>query len=68
MSNDILRLRAFGACAAICLAPTAYAADEAGPITAEIGGRVHWDFTVFGNDDRGAREPNDTQFRRVWLD
>ena len=68
MSNDTLRLRVFTTCAALCLAPAAHAADGDGPVTAEVGGRVHWDFTVFDNDERGTPERNDTQFRRVWLD
>ncbi|PPU77664.1 MULTISPECIES: OprO/OprP family phosphate-selective porin [Xanthomonas] len=68
MSNDTLRLRAFTVCAALCLAPAAHAADDEGPVTAELGGRLHWDFTVFDNDERGAPERNDTQVRRAWLD
>ncbi|WP_115050002.1 OprO/OprP family phosphate-selective porin [Xanthomonas arboricola] len=68
MSNDTLRLRVFTACAALCLAPAAQAAEGDGPVTAEVGGRVHWDFTMFDNDERGTPERNDTQFRRAWLD
>nr|WP_221238169.1 OprO/OprP family phosphate-selective porin [Xanthomonas sp. MWU16-30325] len=68
VSNDTLRLRVFTTCAALCLAPAVHAAEGDGPVTAEVGGRVHWDFTVFDNDERGTPERNDTQFRRVWLD
>ncbi|KAB7767906.1 OprO/OprP family phosphate-selective porin [Xanthomonas maliensis] len=68
MVNDSLRLRAIAACAVLSLASAAHAADDDGPITATVGGRVHWDFTAFDNDDRGTPDRNDTQFRRIWLD
>ena len=41
-------------------------ADEA--FTAEIGGRVHWDFAQFDNDGRGIPNRNDSEIRRLWLD
>ena len=34
--NDTLRLRAITACAAICLAPAAHAADDEGPVLSLI--------------------------------
>ncbi len=64
-------IRHAGACAALCLLATSAAAAEAGgerPPTAQIGGRVHWDFAEFDNDRRGAANPDDTEIRRLWLD
>ncbi|MFC7519316.1 OprO/OprP family phosphate-selective porin [Xanthomonas populi] len=68
MSNKTLRLGIFTVCVVLCLAQAARAAEGDAAITAEVGGRVHWDFTMFDNDERGTPERNDTQFRRVWLD
>lgn len=67
MTIEILRLLTVSACLGLCLAVTAQAADSE-VFTAEIGGRVHWDFSTFDNDRRGTPDRNDTQFRRVWLD
>lgn len=63
-------LKCCGAAAACLLPylPATALADEHGPVTIALGGRVHWDFAAFHNDDRGQDNPNDTQFRRVWLD
>ncbi|MBX9401481.1 porin [Lysobacter sp. BMK333-48F3] len=63
-------IRHAAACVALCLAAApAFAADEAeGPVTAEFGGRIHWDFASFDNDARGPRNPDDTEVRRLWLD
>ncbi len=63
-----------GACVALCLlaacaAPAAAAeGDDERPVTAELGGRIHWDFAEFDNDRRGAPNPDDTEVRRLWLD
>jgi len=57
----------FAATALYSLAsPLARAAD--GPVTAEVGGRIHMDFGAFDNDNRGQPNPNDTELRRLWLD
>lgn len=69
MHHHTLRLRGPLACALAFAAGTATAAEWAdGNVTAELGGRIHWDFARFDNDDRGAPNRNDTEFRRVWLD
>lgn len=63
-----------GACLALCLfaasasAATASDGGDERPVTAEIGGRVHWDFARFDNDARGIANPDDTEVRRLWLD
>lgn len=63
-----------GACVALCLLaasalPAAAAeGDDERPVTAELGGRIHWDFAEFDNDRRGAANPDDTEVRRLWLD
>ncbi|KLD69126.1 porin, partial [Xanthomonas hyacinthi DSM 19077] len=58
------------ACALLSLPALAHAADgdDAGPVTAEIGGRLHWDFARFDNDHRGTPNPDDTEIRRLWID
>ena len=61
-----------GACVALCLLAAsggvhAQASDER-PVSAELGGRIHWDFAQFDNDDRGLANPDDTEVRRLWLD
>lgn len=71
-------VRAIGACAVLCLlasgqslAQTRNGPDDgetADRITATVGGRIHWDFAAFDNDARGTPNPDDTEFRRVWLD
>ena len=64
-----LRLRGLLACALASAAGTASAAEWAdGDITAELSGRIHWDFARFDNDNRGEPNRNDTEFRRIWLD
>lgn len=70
MAIRTLCLHVVVACATPGLAFAAYAADGDGesPVTAEIGGRIHWDFARFDNDGRGAPNADDTEFRRVWLD
>ncbi len=62
-----LKLCSLAACLLSCLSAPALADDD-GPVSATLGGRVHWDFAAFDNDERGVDNPNDTQFRRVWLD
>lgn len=63
-------IRRLAACLSLCLAVPAFAAegDDDAPVTAALGGRIHWDFATFDNDDRGTPNQDDTQFRRVWLD
>lgn len=55
------------ACAALCLFAAPCLAED-GPVTAELGGRLHWDFADFDNDARGLRNGDDTEVRRLWLD
>lgn len=61
-----------GACVALCLlaasSGAAAAENEERPVTAEFGGRIHWDFAEFDNDRRGTANPDDTEVRRLWLD
>lgn len=69
MHHHTLHLRGPLAYALAFAAGTATAAEWAdGNVNAEIGGRIHWDFARFDNDDRGTPNRNDTEFRRVWLD
>lgn len=49
-------------------AAPAYAADDARPWSATLGGRLHLDFAAFNNDARGSENRNDTEVRRAWLD
>ncbi|HHW4684407.1 MAG TPA: OprO/OprP family phosphate-selective porin [Xylella sp.] len=57
-------------CGLLCLAAsTTHAADDNDSnVTANWGGRIHWDFARFDNDDRGPPNHNDTEIRRLWLD
>lgn len=69
MSTTTNSIAALAAVLGACIAAPALAADQdTRPITAELGGRLHWDFAVFDNDTRGVPNDNDSQFRRVWLD
>lgn len=58
------------ACAglSLCCASFSASAEDEGPITAELGGRLHWDFAQFDNDGRNPPNPDDTTIRRLWLD
>jgi phosphate-selective porin OprO/OprP len=49
------------------LAAPAFAEDER-PVTATVGGRLHLDFAIFDNDNRGAPNKDDTEIRRAWVD
>ncbi|MEB1528457.1 OprO/OprP family phosphate-selective porin [Xanthomonas sp. WHRI 7945] len=69
---DLKKLSLCGACACALLSLPALAraadGDDDGPVTAELGGRLHWDFAQFDNDGRGTPNPDDTEIRRLWLD
>ena len=49
------------------LAGTALAEDGR-QVTATGGGRLHLDFAMFDNDDRGTPNKDDTEIRRAWVD
>lgn len=66
MPTMVLFRRA-AACAALCLFAAPCLAED-GPVTAELGGRLHWDFADFDDDARGLRNGDDTEVRRLWLD
>lgn len=42
--------------------------DDDRAVTAKLGGRINLDFATFDDDDRGPRNPDDTEIRRLWLD
>jgi phosphate-selective porin OprO/OprP len=48
------------------VAPIANAGD--GNVTGELGGRLHWDFAEFNNDNRGKPNPDGSEIRRLWVD
>ncbi|HEY5852300.1 MAG TPA: porin [Lysobacter sp.] len=51
-------------------APVACAAEDADNdgVTGTLGGRLHWDFAQFENDNRGTPNADDTEVRRLALD
>ena len=51
----------------LALAAPVANADE-GNITGELGGRLHWDFAAFDNDQRGTPNADGTEVRRLTLD
>lgn len=69
MHEFTLRQRGSLACALALVVGTANAAESAdGNVTANLGGRIHWDFAHFDNDDRGTPNRNDSEIRRLWID
>lgn len=62
-------LRATLTGAMITASAAASAAEWAdGNLSAEVGGRFHWDFATFDNDHRGTPNRDDNEIRRLWLD
>lgn len=53
----------------LLLAGTALAdSDGDRPVTAKVGGRLHWDIARFDNDARGTPNADDADLRAAWLD
>jgi phosphate-selective porin OprO/OprP len=52
----------------VLLVSSVAAEETSKPFTAELGGRVHWDFARFYNDARGTPNRNHSEWRRIWLD
>lgn len=53
---------------ALTLIQASVAGATDGPLSAELGGRLHLDFADFDNDDRGPPNRDATEVRRAWLD
>jgi phosphate-selective porin OprO/OprP len=68
MTHSISRLVAFIAMSLAPIAPAFAQNGNDGAVTGELGGRLHWDFASFDNDDRGPPNKDDTEVRRLWVD
>ncbi|MEG1681282.1 MAG: porin, partial [Stenotrophomonas sp.] len=65
---SVFQKRSLAVAVLLSLGAPALAADDEGPVTATIGGRLHLDFASFDNDHRGTPNKDDTEIRRAWLD
>ncbi len=68
MELSVFQKRSLAAAVLLSLGAPALAAEDEGPVTATIGGRLHLDFASFDNDHRGTPNKDDTEIRRAWLD
>jgi phosphate-selective porin OprO/OprP len=68
MSHSFSRCASLIALSLASVSPALAQQRNEGPVTGELGGRIHWDFASFDNDDRGKPNEDGTEVRRLWID